>query len=127
MNELSVMHVCHLSLKNLQDLFGVQPEVFGLNLSTSIETAAWASHDLDIVVFALAPFDVPDNILYVSEPVSGCESEDSLSTKLEDYFLQIFVLSLDIVKWLKRINIDTKDFSSSSSEDVFKIAIRSSI
>lgn len=102
-------------------------ELFCLDLPTSVETASRARHDFDVVVLALAPLDVPDDILDVPEPVSAGEPKQHLGWVvwvLEHDLLQILVLALDVDEWLLWVNCDPKQLLSTAPENVLQVPIR---
>ena len=78
-DELPVFHVGHLDFKHFKDYFWVETKVFRLDLSATVQASTWTGHNLDIIIVALPPLDVPDNVLDVSESVGGREAEDNLA------------------------------------------------
>jgi hypothetical protein len=118
-----------LVLEYFKELLGVQApgEFLRLNLAAPVQTAPWTSHDFHIIVLALPSLDVPDNVLYISEAVSGSKSKNRFAVNLQKTLLDIFVLALDKLERFSRINRDTKDFFGSSPEDVLKITIRGGV
>lgn len=74
-----MFHVGHLDFKHFKDDFWVETKVFGLDLSATVQASTRTGHNLDIIIIALPPLDVPDNVLDVSESVGGSEAEDDFA------------------------------------------------
>ena len=77
-----MFHVDHLDFKHFKDDFGVETKVFGLDLSPPVKASARTGHNLDIIIVAFPPLDVPDYVLDVSKSVGGGEAEDNLAVEL---------------------------------------------
>jgi len=123
MHELSVFHVCHLCLQDFKDNFRVKSEVFRFDLASAVQAATRASHNLDIIIVALSSLNISDNVLDISETICSGESENDLSVHFKYAFLQILILSRDILKSLCGVNANSEDFFSCTPKNVFQIAI----